>query len=149
MTRTVKVLGGVVTAVAVAILLAYAFVQSGSAPTAAPTAAPSTSSTGSCRIASSATDDLAWVCLSDLPKQARQTVALIDAGGPFPYAKDGSTFNNFEGTLPKQAKGYYREYTVKTPGESDRGARRIVTGNRDRELFYTDDHYETFRRVQR
>jgi ribonuclease T1 len=76
-------------------------------------------------------------------------VALIDAGGPFPYAKDGATFNNFEGVLPSRPRGYYREYTVRTPGERDRGARRIVTGDRDRELFYTADHYETFARVQR
>ena len=94
-------------------------------------------------------DGLAWVRLADLPVQARQTVALIDAGGPFPYAKDGATFNNFEGVLPSRPRGYYREYTVKTPGERDRGARRIVTGDRDRELFYTADHYETFARVQR
>ena len=94
-------------------------------------------------------DGLASVRLADLPVQARQTVALIDAGGPFPYAKDGATFNNFEGVLPSRPRGYYREYTVKTPGERDRGARRIVTGDRDRELFYTDDHYETFARVQR
>ena len=94
-------------------------------------------------------DGLASVRLADLPVQARQTVALIDAGGPFPYAKDGATFNNFEGVLPSRPRGYYREYTVKTPGERDRGARRIVTGDRDRELFYTADHYETFARVQR
>ena len=87
--------------------------------------------------------------LADLPPQARQTVALIEAGGPFPYAKDGTTFNNFEGVLPSRPRGYYREYTVKTPGERDRGPRRIVTGDRDRELFYTADHYETFARVQR
>ena len=167
MTRTVKVVGGVVTAIAVAILLAYAVVgqgvsgssgatysgsyeslgPAGSSPGRSSTAASRTPAT--CLGPSADRDGLDWVCLSDLPKQAQQTVALIDAGGPFPYAKDGATFNNFEGVLPSEPKGYYREYTVKTPGEGDRGARRIVTGDHDRELFYTDNHYDTFVRVQR
>jgi ribonuclease T1 len=144
MSRTAKVVGGVVTAVALAAVLAFAYlVPGGSLPTAAP-GGP----TGSCAAPADA-EGLTWVCLADLPKEAQQTVALIDAGGPFPYEKDGATFNNFEGVLPQQPRGYYREYTVPTPGESDRGARRIVTGDRDRELFYTADHYETFAWVQR
>ena len=81
-----------------------------------------------------------------LPPEARQTIALIMAGGPFPYARDGVTFNNREGHLPQQARGYYREYTVKTPAAHDRGARRIIAG-RAGELYYTDDHYRTFNRV--
>ncbi len=81
-----------------------------------------------------------------LPPEARQTIALITAGGPFPYARDGVVFNNREGQLPKQPRGYYREYTVKTPGAHDRGARRIIAG-RAGELYYTDDHYRTFKRV--
>ena len=81
-----------------------------------------------------------------LPPEARQTIALVKAGGPFPYARDGVTFNNREGRLPKQAHGYYREYTVKTPAARDRGARRIIVG-RAGELYYTDDHYRTFKRV--
>ncbi len=81
-----------------------------------------------------------------LPPEARQTIALIKAGGPFPDARDGVVFNNREDQLPKKARGYYHEYTVKTPGARDRGARRIVTG-RNGELYYTDDHYRTFRRV--
>src|SRR3954466_2077042 len=81
-----------------------------------------------------------------LPLEARQTIALIKAGGPFPYSRDGVVFNNREGQLPRKARGYYHEYTVKTPGARDRGARRIITG-RDGELFYTDDHYRTFKRV--
>jgi ribonuclease T1 len=150
--RTVTKVGGVVTAVAVVILLAYALLQSGGA---APPAAPETTPAGTSRVSTGtpprpgSDDDLASVRLADLPLQARQTVALIDAGGPFPYAKDGATFNNFEGVLPRRPRGYYREYTVKTPGERDRGARRIVTGDLDRALFYTADHYETFARVQR
>ena len=82
----------------------------------------------------------------ELPAQARETLALIKAGGPFPYARDGAVFNNREGLLPKQERGYYREYTVKTPGSRDRGARRIVAG-RAGELYYTHDHYRSFRRI--
>ncbi|TRO65861.1 ribonuclease domain-containing protein [Streptomyces sp. IB201691-2A2] len=83
-----------------------------------------------------------------LPAEALRTLALIDAGGPFPYAKDGSVFGNFERELPRQERGHYREYTVRTPGERDRGARRIVTG-RGGEVYYTDDHYNSFRAVLR
>ncbi|MGW2560757.1 ribonuclease domain-containing protein [Streptomyces sp. NPDC001514] len=91
---------------------------------------------------------LPTVRVADLPPEARETLRLIDRGGPFPYEKDGATFGNFEGILPKQRRGYYREYTVRTPGEGDRGARRIVTGQGG-EIYYTDDHYETFREVLR
>lgn len=88
------------------------------------------------------------IVAADLPKEARATVALIEKGGPYPYAKDGAVFSNREGQLPKQKRGYYREYTVKTPGERTRGARRIVAGAGG-ELFYTDDHYDHFRRIIR
>ncbi|WP_372471941.1 ribonuclease domain-containing protein [Streptomyces albireticuli] len=84
------------------------------------------------------------ICYSDLPSQAHDTIRLIDAGGPFPYPKDGTVFSNREGVLPKQTSGYYHEYTVKTPGSPDRGARRIVTGQKSHEDYYTGDHYETF-----
>ncbi|MFF1453499.1 ribonuclease domain-containing protein [Streptomyces sp. NPDC058274] len=83
-----------------------------------------------------------------LPAEARATLALIDRGGPFPYAKDGAVFGNFERALPQHPRGYYHEYTVRTPGERDRGARRIVTGQGG-EIYYTDDHYESFRAVLR
>ena len=86
--------------------------------------------------------------MGDLPREARATIALIDKGGPYPYAKDGSIFSNRENQLPKQKRGYYREYTVKTPGERTRGARRIISGA-DGELYYTDDHYNHFRRIAR
>jgi ribonuclease T1 len=92
--------------------------------------------------------DLATVQESELPVQARETLRLIDAGGPFPYQKDGSVFGNFEGLLPAHKRGYYHEYTVPTPGSRDRGARRIVTGRGD-EIYYTDDHYNSFRAVLR
>jgi ribonuclease T1 len=88
------------------------------------------------------------VDVADLPPQARETIELIDAGGPFPYRQDDQTFGNREGLLPKERNGFYREYTVPTPGESDRGARRIVAGSDD-VLYYTDDHYQSFRRIRR
>lgn len=86
------------------------------------------------------------VALSSLPSQAQHTVALIRAGGPFPYARDGIVFRNAEHELPAQRSGYYHEYTVPTPGESDRGARRIIAGIGG-EYFYTADHYASFVRV--
>jgi len=86
------------------------------------------------------------IAANSLPPEARQTIALIKAGGPFPYSRDGVVFNNREGQLPKKVRGYYHEYTVKTPGARDRGARRIIAG-RDGALYYTDDHYRTFKRV--
>ncbi|WP_432559158.1 ribonuclease domain-containing protein [Granulicoccus sp. GXG6511] len=92
---------------------------------------------------------LPWIAVADLPREARQTLTLIDRGGPFPYDKDGSTFGNFEGILPQERRGYYREYTVDTPGSRNRGARRIVTGDNDRIHYWTDDHYETFKRIRR
>lgn len=87
------------------------------------------------------------IAVADLPQEGRNTLKLIESGGPFPYDRDGVTFGNFEKLLPQQDRGYYREYTVKTPGESDRGARRIVTG-KGGERYYTDDHYKSFRRIQ-
>ncbi|MBI3093561.1 MAG: ribonuclease [Rhodocyclales bacterium] len=87
---------------------------------------------------------------SALPEEARATLKLIDSGGPFPYRRDGIVFQNRERRLPEQAKGYYREYTVPTPGSADRGARRIVAGDRPPAVFYyTADHYRSFRRIQR
>ncbi|MDV9178461.1 ribonuclease [Streptomyces sp. W16] len=85
---------------------------------------------------------------SQLPAEAQQTLTLIDRGGPFPYAKDGVVFGNYEKLLPEQKRGYYHEYTVRTPGSRDRGARRIVTGQGG-EIYYTDDHYKSFRTVLR
>ena len=87
------------------------------------------------------------IAFSQLPVEARETIALIRKGGPFPYAKDGAVFGNREGMLPTQKRGYYREYTVKTPGERNRGARRIVWG-KGGEFYYTADHYNNFRRVR-
>lgn len=86
---------------------------------------------------------------SFLPVEAIETIALIERGGPFPYDRDGVTFQNRERRLPGRPRGYYREYTVPTPGERDRGARRIVTGGDPPEVYYyTDDHYRSFRQVE-
>ncbi len=91
---------------------------------------------------------LPTVTVAGLPPEARQTINLIDQGGPFPYSRDGATFRNREGILPAKQLGYYREYTVVTPGSPDRGARRIVAGAGG-EIYYTDDHYDSFREVLR
>lgn len=85
-----------------------------------------------------------------LPVEARDTLALIERGGPYPHRQDGSVFHNRERRLPLRADGWYREYTVPTPGARDRGARRIVAGGRPpSEFFYSDDHYRSFRRFER
>jgi ribonuclease T1 len=93
----------------------------------------------------------ASVSLANLPIEAQETEHLIRAGGPFPYAKDGVVFGNREHLLPVERRGYYREYTVKTPGSRDRRARRIVCGGRQitapNACFYTDDHYASFRLI--
>ena len=87
---------------------------------------------------------LAAISESALPVEARKTLALIRKGGPYSYSQDDQAFGNFERILPRKASGYYREYTVPTPGESDRGARRIVAGAGG-EKYYTQDHYDSFK----
>jgi ribonuclease T1 len=91
-------------------------------------------------------DGLPVIYVDQLPREARTTLRLIEQGGPFPYSKDGSVFQNREGILPSRPRGYYQEYTVITPGEDDRGARRIIAGGGG-ELYYTDDHYDSFGRI--
>ncbi len=91
------------------------------------------------------------VALADLPQEAREVNAAIRSGGPFRYERDGVVFGNREQLLPAEPRGYYREYTVPTPGASNRGARRIVCGGPRREphaCFYTADHYQSFRRIR-
>ena len=96
-------------------------------------------------------EGLGSVALSVLPPEAQQTQRLIFAGGPFPFAKDGVVFGNFERVLPRRERGFYREYTVPTPGSRDRGARRIVCGGtqptRPDACFYTADHYASFKHI--
>lgn len=91
------------------------------------------------------------IALADLPKQGRETYALILAGGPFAYDKDGTVFGNREKQLPAQKRGFYREYTVKTPYARNRGAKRIVCGGsqpvKPEVCYYTEDHYASFKRI--
>jgi ribonuclease T1 len=104
------------------------------------------------RDAAARTDTPAAVAISALPAQARTTLALIRAGGPFPFPRDGVVFSNREHLLPAQPRGYYHEYTVPTPGAGTRGARRIVCGGDVAalsECYYSDDHYQSFRKIQR
>ena len=99
----------------------------------------------------SPTENVGIVALAALPPEARETRRLIGTGGPFPYEKDGTVFRNRERLLPAEARGFYREYTVKTPGLKHRGARRIVCGGREPSrpvnCYYTADHYASFRRI--
>jgi ribonuclease T1 len=92
----------------------------------------------------------ATIALAELPRQGRETYGLIRQGGPFPYGKDGSVFGNRERQLPAAKRGYWREYTVATPGSRDRGARRIVCGGQPRQpdaCYYSADHYASFRKI--
>jgi ribonuclease T1 len=92
---------------------------------------------------------LAVIAAADLPKEGRETLALIHKGGPYPYSRDGVVFSNREGILPKKPRGTYREYTVKTPGSRDRGARRIVcAGKQQSPCYYSGDHYATFKIIK-
>ena len=105
-----------------------------SAPTAPPYAVQAIDAIPSC-------------ALSSLPSQASDTLDLIHSGGPFPYDQDGTVFSNREGILPSESSGYYHEYTVKTPGSPDRGARRLIGGGAmtsPEHVYYTDDHYASF-----
>jgi ribonuclease T1 len=92
----------------------------------------------------------ATISVAELPKQGRETYERIRQGGPFPYEKDGSVFGNRERLLPAEKRGFYREYTVATPGSRDRGARRIVCGGPKKSpeaCYYTADHYASFRKI--
>ena len=100
------------------------------------------------------TTDFPVIRVADLPREGRETLGLIRKGGPFPYAKDGGIFSNRERILPRQPRGFYREFTVKTPRSRDRGARRIICGGavgKQQALdscYYTDDHYASFRKIK-
>jgi ribonuclease T1 len=101
------------------------------------------------------TSAIGAIAVDELPREARETLALIQRGGQLPYRRDGVVFQNRERRLPAQRRGYYTEYTVRTPGARDRGARRIIAGKGSTgnpatsgEYYYTDDHYRTFRRIR-
>ena len=106
---------------------------------------------GTAAVARSSVPEMATVAVTALPPEAQATERLIRAGGPFPYPKDGSVFGNRERQLPAQRRGFYREYTVTTPGARNRAAKRIVCGGYQvttpQACYYTDDHYATFRRI--
>jgi ribonuclease T1 len=95
-------------------------------------------------------ESLGTIHVQRLPKEAQHTLENVKAGGPFAYSKDGTRFGNYERRLPLRARSYYREYTVRTPGVRHRGARRIVCGGNQRlvnECYYTEDHYNSFKRI--
>jgi ribonuclease T1 len=111
------------------------------------TVTPTRSSTRRATMTSTvALSGLPTIAYDRLPAQARETIGLIQRGGPFPYRQDGAVFQNRERLLPGKPGGYYHEYTVVTPGSPDRGARRIIAGEKG-ELYYTDDHYDSFKQV--
>ncbi len=93
----------------------------------------------------------ATLLVSELPREGQKTYQTIRKGGPFPYEKDGTIFGNRERLLPREARGFYREYTVRTPGVRHRGARRIVCGGlvpaEPKACYYTEDHYASFRLI--
>lgn len=140
-----RTLGAVALAVA-AVVLAVLLPRLGEPPDRTVAEPPPASSTES---GTDPESGLPYVAEADLPPEASDTLALIDAGGPFPYPdRDGATFGNFEGLLPAHERGYYAEYTVPTPGSRNRGARRIVVGDGGEE-YWTDDHYASFARIVR
>jgi ribonuclease T1 len=97
-----------------------------------------------------ARDGVATISVAQLPRPGQEVYELIRQGGPFPHDKDGTVFGNRERQLPTERRGYYREYTVATPGSRDRGARRIVCGGPARSphaCYYTADHYASFRKI--
>lgn len=117
--------------------------------TSTPTSLPGPASVdGSGSTGSTPRSGLPTIAESALPVQARSVLALIERGGPYPYRQDGTVFSNFEGLLPSRPRGYYHEYTVPTPGSEDRGARRLIVGHAG-DVYYTDDHYNSFRQVLR
>ncbi len=113
--------------------------------TSMPTPRPTATSTHS---AARSQSGLPLIYYDELPPEAHDTIQLLDEGGPFPFYQDDRDFQNREGLLPRKSRGYYREFTVITPGENDRGARRIIEGA-EGELYYTDDHYDSFSEIVR
>jgi ribonuclease T1 len=102
-------------------------------------------------VAAKENSQLSTIKLADLPVEAQATLVAIKAGGPFLYSKDGAVFGNYEARLPKQRRGYYHEYTVKTPRARNRGARRIIAGCQTKisgEYYYTADHYQNFNKIK-
>lgn len=144
--RLLRVAGPVLVAV-VAVLWFVLGPGGGSESTDGASGASGGSSSQGVRTGTDPDSGLAWVERADLPAQARATLDLIESDGPFPYSRDAITFGNRERLLPQERSGYYREFTVRTPGEDGRGARRIVAGD-EGERYYSADHYDSFSRVR-
>ena len=136
------------TAVAALLIAGLAVVLAAGSSTdpPSPTTTLAPTSTSPAATVDPSSSGLATIEVADLPAEAIDTLSTIEVGGPYPYRQDDGVFQNREGLLPDQPVGYYREYTVDTPGSPDRGARRIVTGSAG-ERFYTDDHYASFREI--
>lgn len=131
--------------IVVALVAVWVQLRSGDAPSSS-SRSNGASQSGSQSASQGARPGSGTIAVSDLPAAARDTIARIKRGGPFPEREDGTVFQNREGRLPSQPGGYYHEFTVRTPGESDRGPRRIVSAS-DGTLYWTADHYRTFRQV--
>ncbi len=157
-TRLAQVIGGfVLILVAIWVVLGGPGGEGGSSGSGEPSrsvsaspaagASPSSAAGESPGSAQTPASGLATIPESQLPQEGRETLALIHAGGPFPYDRDGITFHNREGILPPQDRGYYSEYTVPTPGLDHRGAKRIVCGEA-MDCYYTQDHYASFAQIE-
>lgn len=130
----------------VALLMLAGLLLPGCSGTTTSTTSPAASPSSARPAAADGVSGLPTVNIGDLPPEARSTYTVIQKGGPYPYPQDDEVFGNREGLLPAQDYGWYREYTVQTPGSGDRGARRFVVGS-DAVYFYTDDHYDSFSEV--
>lgn len=135
-------------ALLIAALLSLAGCGSSSGKSSNPDPTVAASTAASPAASTAKPSGMAAVAEASLPAEARDVIRRIEDGGAFQYRQDGVTFENREGRLPAEPRGYYREYTVTTPGAADRGARRLILG-RDGELYYTPDHYRTFQWVLR
>lgn len=136
-------------AAVLAVVLAASLLRDGASTTTAPPAGRPASSTSSASPSAADTpvSGLPTVPESRLPREATETLALVRAGGPYPYEQDDGVFGNRERLLPPRPRGYYREYTVETPGDTDRGPRRLVVGAAG-DVYWTTDHYASFRQVE-
>ncbi|HED3881488.1 TPA: RHS domain-containing protein [Enterobacter hormaechei subsp. hoffmannii] len=81
-------------------------------------------------------------------REVQKTIDNIKLNRPA-FPRDGIPFeNNFKISPDSQrlntGSGPYREWTVKTPGVGNRGARRIVVDTKTGQAFYSHDHYNTF-----
>jgi ribonuclease T1 len=137
--RTLLIAAGIVV---VLLLIVFGVEQCTYSPPANPHSGPAGT------VVATPSSGLPTMPAADLPPEGKAVLALIDRGGPFRYQQDDTVFSNNEGRLPQRPRGYYHEYTVPTPGSPDRGARRLIAG-KDGDIYYTADHYETFRQVLR